>query len=332
MRHLFLIFIFASFIGISQTNLIPNYSFETYSTCPTSLSKINFAVPWFQPSCGDADLYSSCAPIGSYVNIPNTRFGHSYARSGNGMAGLALTSNALGGQTNVANGAYREYVAVRLTQSLVAGQSYFVSFYLKLADTSRFAGSHVGLFFSADSITSITLPCDTITANPQINNAANNFITSKTTWTKMTGNFTAVGGEKYVYIGNFNPAKNDTLRVVPGHVNSLSFVIHPYYFIDDICVSTDESYCEALTGLAETDIKNGIRIFPNPVTNKLTLEFNQVLSLDRLVIFNALGEQVFQLQHPKTKQEIDLQFLEPGIYFLRLQNAEAQKTFKIIKE
>jgi len=91
------------------------------------------------------------------------------------------------------------------------------------------------------------------------------------------------------------------------------------------------------TGTLSTSIKSRslnnefeIKLFPNPVKDKLTLEFEHELkSLD---ITNNLGQLVYVLKNPLSKQEIDLSFLSSGVYYLKAQNNSGQKVFKVIKE
>ncbi|MBA2613372.1 MAG: T9SS type A sorting domain-containing protein [Bacteroidetes bacterium] len=76
-----------------------------------------------------------------------------------------------------------------------------------------------------------------------------------------------------------------------------------------------------------------IRIYPNPVKNKMTVEFapfNKPSS--RIEIFNTLGQCVYSSQNLIEINEIDLSFLTQGIYHLELQGIFEKKYFKIIKE
>ena len=76
-----------------------------------------------------------------------------------------------------------------------------------------------------------------------------------------------------------------------------------------------------------------VNIYPNPVKNKLNLEFEpSKIRLDKLSITNTLGQIVFSLNEPQAKQEIDLSFLNIGLYFVKVQNREGLKVIKIIKE
>lgn len=74
-------------------------------------------------------------------------------------------------------------------------------------------------------------------------------------------------------------------------------------------------------------------IYPNPVVNKMTLEFYfQVLSKQKITINNSLGQIVYSLNTVSQKQELDLSFLSSGIYYLKVENISGQKVFKVIKE
>jgi len=45
-----------------------------------------------------------------------------------------------------------------------------------------------------------------------------------------------------------------------------------------------------------------------------------------------LGQLVYDLKNPLSKQQIDLSFLSSGVYYLKVQNDSGQRVFKIIKE
>jgi trimeric autotransporter adhesin len=74
-----------------------------------------------------------------------------------------------------------------------------------------------------------------------------------------------------------------------------------------------------------------IKIFPNPVTNKIFLQ-NKLQSDLKINITNALGQVISIHNASMANQEIDVSFLPQGIYYLKVQNDSGQKVFKIIKE
>jgi len=93
-----------------------------------------------------------------------------------------------------------------------------------------------------------------------------------------------------------------------------------------------------LAGTLSTSIKSRslnnefeIKLFPNPVREKLTLEFEWDV-VKKIIIMNSLGQMVYTLNNPISKQEINLSNLPAGIYFLNVQNQNQQKVLKIIKE
>ena len=80
-----------------------------------------------------------------------------------------------------------------------------------------------------------------------------------------------------------------------------------------------------------------VGVYPNPVKNKLNLEFGpSKIRIDKLTITNTLGQIIFVLNEPQPKQDIDLSFLVSGVYFVTLRQAQdeggRQKVVKIIKE
>ncbi|MEO6239812.1 MAG: T9SS type A sorting domain-containing protein [Bacteroidia bacterium] len=213
-------FVLVQFVLQSQ-NLVPNSSFETITTCSFCGGCLGagYCPPWFSPQTslnGDSpDLYNECGPI-SYSTPANT-LGWQAPKTGLGYAGCLLI-----GSTD------REYIEAPLTMPLIAGKTYCVEFYVSPADSSRITIDGFGAFFSPDTIRSnndFPLPYTS-----QIGNTMGNVITDTSTWTLISGNFTATGGERFVTIGNFNTdlaTTSDTMNY--GYLLC-------YYYFDDVSV------------------------------------------------------------------------------------------------
>jgi hypothetical protein len=79
-----------------------------------------------------------------------------------------------------------------------------------------------------------------------------------------------------------------------------------------------------------------IKLFPNPVSELLTCEFT-INKLDEVVlhIFGLDGKILFQRKYlivsGLNRITMPVSFLQNGIYFIRIQNSEMDKTFKFIK-
>ncbi len=92
--------------------------------------------------------------------------------------------------------------------------------------------------------------------------------------------------------------------------------------------SLDRIYCTAryliLLGIDEDNIDGGVVIYPNPVTNTLTIETNEPLSGGRIQIYSINGQKLLDADYTKT---IDVSFLPPGSYYLKYNN----RTYKFTK-
>lgn len=74
------------------------------------------------------------------------------------------------------------------------------------------------------------------------------------------------------------------------------------------------------------------KYYPNPLTDKLTIEFlKDRFDVERISIINSLGQVVYQMDNPNSKQQIDLSFLPGAVYYLRLEGNFLRKIFKLVK-
>lgn len=88
-----------------------------------------------------------------------------------------------------------------------------------------------------------------------------------------------------------------------------------------------------IVGIDEHEFKDGVMIFPNPVTNELRIQ-NSELRIKQIEIYNAFGEKVLEKYLPSgvPLQTIIIADLTPAIYFISLIDAENDLvTKKIVK-
>ncbi len=76
--------------------------------------------------------------------------------------------------------------------------------------------------------------------------------------------------------------------------------------------------------------RKNISLYPNPVSNKLTVV--SLYKLDSYKIHNILGKLVAQGAANGNITEIDLSNLESGMYFIKAISGEMQSTFKVMKQ
>ena len=193
-------------------NLVPNPSFENYSSCPTSPGYIYEAPPWFQPRIwngnttngSSSDFYNACSnSLNPQAGIPSNAFGYQYARTGNGYAGIYV-SNGYN---------YTEYIEVPLSAPLIANRKYCLSFYVSLSAKYWLATSNIGAYFSTDSLLFVSYSPNVIdSVIPQIDNPSSNILNDTANWMLVSGSFIAAGGEKFMTIGNFHDSINATFQ------------------------------------------------------------------------------------------------------------------------
>jgi hypothetical protein len=90
-------------------------------------------------------------------------------------------------------------------------------------------------------------------------------------------------------------------------------------------------YSSTLAGIkTETAGDSGFKLYPNPFQSKIQLK-SESPGDGKWIISNNLGKIVYEAS-ARSGNEIDLSFLEKGIYYLEVQKHEQRKTFKIIKD
>ncbi|HRF99669.1 MAG TPA: T9SS type A sorting domain-containing protein [Bacteroidia bacterium] len=202
-------------------NLVPNGSFENYTSCPNASGQLTLCTNWYNPSTGTPDYLNACSPS---LGVPSVGLGFQYAKTGNAMVGIWAFCNVF---SNV-----REYVQSQLTAPLVVNSFYLVEYYINRANWSNFACNNISCLLSANS----TFTADVnglISGNPQVIKFNNDIIIDTLNWVRISSIYQASGGENYLTIGNF---KNDALTTfsnVPGNSSSCA----AYYLIDDVSLT-----------------------------------------------------------------------------------------------
>ena len=301
-------------LAVGQINLVPNPSFETYTSCPTAQSQINRTGNWYMPGPGTSDYFNSCFTVttpsinmGVPANTAGTQMG---LQNSLGYAGLQAWLD----YTPI----YREYIQTRLTTTLTAGQKYFVSMYVSLADSSMCATDDLGIYFSSFAIPQSGY--NAINVIPQISNPSGLYLTDNINWKKISGSFIAAGNEEYITIGNFN-SNSDTLSAgIPCTSNT------SYYYIDGVCVSTDSTLCNAFTGIDELSKKTFELLYPNPTSGNITINLMQAVTI---TLIDKFG-QVVMTRENFNENKLDVSSVPDGIYFIQLQSHNKTEFSKIV--
>jgi hypothetical protein len=311
---IFLLFI--SF-GVFSQNIIPNGSFETFTTCPTNINsgfpdQVANAVGWYRADY-TPDYLSSCVsytPIGTPTNF----FGYQIPASGNSYMGMWCYNSTMPN--------YREILGAQLTNTLVIGQKYFIK--LTISNAERYQSNcgidKMGMRFSTVKHTPYNVP---------INNFAHLFFNSimadTLNWKTVFSSFTADSNYQYVEIGHFFNDLNTNIQIFRSEPANLA-----YYYIDDVALSTDS--LEALgfnstTYIDELKPSNKIKIYPNPADNYIWLE-----NYDQIKNFRVYDLLQNEVKVEVLKDRLDISNISPGIYFLFCELGNEVYKSKIIKK
>ena len=97
------------------------------------------------------------------------------------------------------------------------------------------------------------------------------------------------------------------------------------FYIDNIYFFND-----ALTGLSEVAIANGVNCYPNPIVN--TLRISAKSEINQVIVRNLLGQSVASVMINGLTKTIDLSNVASGNYFVTVKLANGQfSTQKIVK-
>jgi len=84
------------------------------------------------------------------------------------------------------------------------------------------------------------------------------------------------------------------------------------------------------SGVNEEKIRNTIKVYPNPASNKIIIDCNDLAKDKMISIFNIQGQVLFQKEFQQERIEIDIADYAKGIYFVKIKTANSIKTEKLI--
>jgi Secretion system C-terminal sorting domain len=278
-----------------------NGSFEFFkNNCLTDIGLItstNGPTAWESVASFSASIHlNTCSSLGSFHPVDNT-WGSQSPRTGN--ADIRIRSGPCSGLCIVEDAASEySYLKQDLATPLLKGVTYYIEFYVSLADISRYGVNSLGMYLTNNPNDFIPQSGQTNLTHltPQIPNiypSATSYLDSNG-WTKICGFYTPmVDGVKYIVIGNFRGVSNYSTSNNIGYKGKLESI--PYYYIDDVyigeysCCPEERAFQNSSSLPSKTSVNNtivaGNNIIPQPVGDV-------VVQVGQNVAFKA-GNSVF---------------------------------------
>ncbi len=255
-RFFTFLLLFVCSISIGQVNLVMNPSLEKYDTCPERLDEIKYAKQWMSLDSvwsppdfahappGVPEYCNICAGSNYFSGTPDNGRFFQFPRTGQGLSQVQMfyDETAIGHRFN------RDYLQGHLTNTLIPGQVYCVSFYVALEFASHYAINNIGAYFDDGTIDTTHNPGETQThITPQV--FTTTIITDTLYWTKIQGSFIANGSERLITIGNFTDRAHTGFVVAPGRdttgIGGGGVGAYSWYTVDDVCVMRSDATINA---------------------------------------------------------------------------------------
>lgn len=290
-------------------NLVPNGDFELYYNCPTDYSQIYYSKFWIQPTLGTSDYFNACGA--NEANVPNTGIGYQLPHSGAAYAGIVLRDWYP---------SWREYIEVELSSPLDTGLQYDFEMYINLTNESSCTTNRIGVFFSREFIQDTNI-ISNLPYSPQIINLSSTF-PDTLNWTLVSGDYTALGGENYLTIGNFYDDRSTIMKEFNPHNTGRK---NAYIYIDDVSLTNKKINSATLSNL-----KNGIDVIYNPtlgqvIINKSDKNWSQILIYD-------LSLKLLLNKSLTNNDNINIEAFPAGIYIYEIRDKRCViKMGKIVK-
>ncbi|MBV6405773.1 MAG: OmpA family protein [Flavobacteriales bacterium] len=209
----------------TMPNLVPNAGFEETKRLQCAWTqdagKFNqeVMVAWTSPTETTPDHFSLRNDPGCWSHPGKRTGGRARPHGGEAMAGIKTWGR---GNTPTY---WHEYLQVELTTPLEAGVRYVAECQVMRASFSNEASNNIGLLLT--SVPVRTRDCLPLYLTPTVNEDR---VVRKGGWHKVSGVFEAVGGERFLLIGNFYGDEATQHERFPEGERGA------YYFVDDVNV------------------------------------------------------------------------------------------------
>ena len=156
---------------------------------------------------------------------------------------------------------------------------------------------------------------------------SDSIITDTLNWATINFEFLADSNYTYIYLGNFFDAQNTDTLYSTGQ--------GAYYYIDDVCLSTDSNYCETILSIGQNSETN-FSIYPNPSHQTLNIDVGDAhrnAYQITIKIFTVDGKCLLTKNYKKMENiSFDISTFAMGNYFIEISIDDSRMVKKFIKK
>lgn len=253
-------------VAVAQ-NLVPNGSFEEYTTCPEFFGYVQYATGWQNLHTNSADYFHRCQP-NQVVGVPFNTCGYQEPADGDAYVGLATTFPGFS--------SYREMVGRELAAPLQVGVPVCISFKVAVGGFGSWNGNSANLTAKGVGVRFFNgFPADW-PAYLYPNSAAlalDVVPTDTAIWYTVSGIYTPDSAYTHVAIANFFADSISAIILLDS--TGYGILTASYAFIDDVRVSEDLTYCGATNIPSRPAPSSLVRIYPQPITDRFHVELGR---------------------------------------------------------
>ena len=128
--------------------------------------------------------------------------------------------------------------------------------------------------------------------------------------------------------GSYPPGNVNSLMtpgIAPGEANHDPGPITAGFFEDMLW-----TICDAYLSTSDLSAAKPLEYYPNPVNSELNI--NALSLMERIEVYNMLGQKILETRPNATQYKLDLSPLVSGAYFVKAQIDNKIETFRVIKQ
>ena len=215
-------------MATAQTNLVLNGSFEDTVDCTVPMASVlPKAAYWLNPTSAtpdlfDCDLEREC---GYGMDVPYWN-GFMLSQDGLRHAGLYLWDGP------GPNSLTRDYIMGELLEPLAPGVNYEVSLWYASRRPHQYGVDHIGVWFGTEAVQEATIGPMSLVPQLRLRDPDHPYLGESEVWTRLVDTLEALGGERWMVIGNFDPVG----QVDGSLVNPDGLYGTCYYYVDNVVV------------------------------------------------------------------------------------------------